>query len=858
MQKQTTERLLTSEWGIEWRFRERPRPQSSPSAQVGWCPAQVPGFVHLDLMRIGALPHPYVDMQERSAQWVDECDWEYEATFWLPKKFSTLTYLQFDGLDTVAEIDLNGQRLGETDNMFIPHEFDVSALLRYGQEEAEKNKLNIRFRSALQVGRERQQAWNEAGNITLPTQWFSWGPRAFVRKAQYMYGWDWGPELVSCGIWKEVRLKFVPLARVLHRNYRVLSLSSSKVIVRFGATVERNPLHLEDPLDFVVRLSDWEEPLQAQAEVPTGQGVVEVAVEIVIESPRLWWPNGSASQQEKPSLYMAEWVLESGKELVDRACGQVGLRTVELIRQPDGQGESFGFRVNGRDMFMKGANWIPSSSFPGFSASEITSSKESVEADLAQVRRRLLDAADAGLNMLRVWGGGLYESEPFYELCDRLGLLVWQDFPYACSYYPDTGEYAEKAAWEATMAARRLRLHPSLAIWCGNNENQQMHYDGWVGRENRPSRLLGERLYNEVLPKVLAVEDPDRLYWPGSPYGGENPNSEEMGDRHNWNVWHGAGDWVHYKEDKGRFISEFGFASSCSLACWRRWLSDGMLWVHSPAVRWHDKTRKSYETYLQLIAKHFPLPRQLEELVYYSQLNQAEALRCGVEHWRRNKTRCRGTLFWQWNDCWPVQSWSVIDYMGIPKAAYYAIKRAYAPLLLSMDINGQEIVVWLVQDTNQPLQGHLVVQIQSFEGELLRNEEHTVSSPADTALEVVRIPLELSSLQRRTHYVWAQFKGDGGESAESILLLAEPKQLLLTDAGLQWQLEPQGNGWALHLQAERFAPYVWLRLEEPLRGHFSDNFFSLQPGERRSVLLVPEGAEPTESDVRRALTIRSL
>ncbi|CEK14273.1 beta-galactosidase/beta-glucuronidase [Chthonomonas calidirosea] len=849
-------RSLATGAGAVWRFREVPRQNISPSSQLDWMPASVPGFVHLDLLRQKAIPHPYTDLQERSVQWVDERDWEYEGVFYLESLPDGMAYLCFEGLDTVAEIELNGQPLGAVDNMFSPHEFEVRELLTCGTGEIGRNVLRVRFYSALRVGRERLRAWGESGNVTLPEHWFLWGPRAFVRKAQYMFGWDWGPELVSCGIWKDVRLLFVPIARLLHLQYQVLSLSEERAVVRFRAEVERNPQQSPHSLTLKVKMIGKNGTIVGQTEVPSGPRYVQASLDLTVENPQLWWPNGCVDERERGTSYRTEWMLECDGQTVDVACCQTGLRKIELVRQSDEYGESFEFLINGRKLFVKGANWIPASSFPEHLPS-VNSSAKSNKVYSDKVYNLLRQAADAGVNMLRVWGGGLYESEQFYSLCDQFGILVWQDFPYACSYYPDTGEYEVKAIAEARAAVRRLRLHPSLALWCGNNENQQMHHDGWVGRSNLPVRFLGDRLYEEILPKIVAEEDPDRPYWPGSPYGGENPNSEEMGDRHNWNVWHGAGDWVHYREDKGRFISEFGFASSCSLTCWERWLSSEMRWAHSPAVRWHDKTRKGYETYLGLIALHFPYPRQLEELVYYSQLNQAEALRCGIEHWRRSKQRCRGTLFWQWNDCWPVQSWSVIDYEGVPKAAYYAIKRAYAPLVISLFLEDNVLVAWIVQDSAKPLQGVLNVQVCDFWGQVLLQRSYKAQVAADSAMEVGRFALDLSAAARRESFAWGYFEGTDGEHSEALILLCEPKDIVRADPGLEWELAGSDNLWTLALRSQRFAPYVWLRLGNGAHGRFSDNFFCLRPGEQKQVSLELEGVPVSEEVIRQLLHIRT-
>ncbi len=293
--------------------------------------------------------------------------------------------------------------------------------------------------------------------------------------------------------------------------------------------------------------------------------------------------------------------------------------------------------------------------------------------------------------MLRIWGGGLYETEEFYDLCDELGILVWQDFGFACSMYPDDKEwFVEQVRAEATAAVRRIRNHPCLALWCGGNENLELFQGRWDGK-TQATKFFGDKLIHETLPAVLEAEDPKTPYWPNSPYGGDNATSEDYGDSHYWNVWHSKlpgsnGDWPNYLLSTSRFSSEFGFAAPCGYASWDKAASPDDRWPRSPVARWHDKTRKGYETYLNFIAMHYPAPQTFDDLIYYGQANQADALKCGIEHWRRLKGRCWGTLFWQFNDCWPVQSWSVIDSEGDPKAAYYASKRFYAPVLLSLAV----------------------------------------------------------------------------------------------------------------------------------------------------------------------------
>ncbi|MBV9278757.1 MAG: glycoside hydrolase family 2 protein, partial [Chloroflexi bacterium] len=695
------------------------------------------------------------------------------------------------------------------------------------------------FRSARRVGLERHAAWS-AEHESMPSNHFLWSARSFVRKAQYMFGWDWGPILISCGIWRPVELVGVPTARLLDWRYDV-RFDHGRAVVRVETAVERSSEAPDVPLTLVAAC---EGAAEARAEVPHGSGHVQVSLTLEIEQPRRWSPGD-------PHLYPLAQTLRSGDEVADERQARIGLRTIELIHEPDpdGQGEGFLFRVNGEDHFCRGANWIPADSFPARAYE-----------DEARLRPLLTAAREAGFTMLRVWGGGLCESEVFYDLCDELGLLVWQDFPYACAYYPDDARALEVAAAEATAAVRRLRVHPSLALWCGNNENQQMFHDNWRGLN--PPRFLGQAIYDAVLPEVVAREDPGRPYWPGSAYGGANPNSPDFGDRHNWSVWHGqgveGGDWPHYAEDRARFCSEFGFASSCGPATWDTCLAPSDRAPTSPAVLWHKKTGKPYDVYLGYIERHFPPVRSLDDLIYYSQLNQAEAMRFGVEHYRRLKGRCWGTLIWQLNDCWPVQSWSMIDYLGNRKAVYYAARRFYAPVLLSPIRQGGALEVHLVNDLLAPVSGQLTLRLASFDGTIVQEETASVSLGANGAGGVTRLSLRDIPVDPRDLYVQASLSsGERQACVDAITFLAEPKDLRLPDPQLQTAVEETDQGPAVTLQTDRFAAYVWLAAPGLGRVQWADNFFHLLPGQQHTVPVIhPPGISVEE--MRERLKVRIL
>lgn len=707
-----------------WEFRlSSPGPgfhRPNSPAEV-WRQATVPGCVHDDLIRCGVIADPFQKEFEAGCQWVGEEDWTYRTTFhWTPNALRR-RILRFEGLDTVCSIHLNGEEIARHENMFLPLEVDVSDTLIEGE-----NEIEVRFQSAVRVGIERRKAYVEENGIAWDTNFFD--ERAFVRKAQYMSGWDWGPRLVSCGIWRPIEL--------LEFESRITSFTVFQELLEGGAFRVWSETHLEAEAD-----------LETSFDGKSYKGDFDV----VVQEPKLWWPNGEG----EPFLYEATSRLDSGDEVSKR----IGLRTIRLVREPDEQGESFEFEVNGRRVWSRGANWIPNDSFP---------SRLNVE----NYRTQLEICRDLGMNMLRVWGGGLYESDAFYDSCDELGLMVWQDFPYACSYYPDSPEYCEKAAQEAEFHVRRLRDRTSLAIWCGNNENDVMWQSRWGGAEKSPDRYYGEVLYRETLAGVCARLDPNRPYIHTSPIGGHDVE-KSWGDEHYWDVWHGRGDWKFYAESSTRFSSEFGFASACGPAAWRRADIEPSqaLRTHS-AVRWHDKTNKPWEVFRDMVELHYPASEALEDWIYYSQLNQRDALRFGIEHYRMNEP-CRGTLIWQFNDCWPVQSWAVQDYARKLKPAGFELQRLYAPVLLSIRVEEDEVVLLAANDRPVSFVYQAELRFVSTDGKTLHSETVDVQLAPSERKEILRASLR--DFEKNETVVSAAF-ASAAKSA-TWRTLAEPKEM---------------------------------------------------------------------------------
>ncbi len=722
--------------------------QSDRESPTGWLPATVPGHVHLDLMRHGIVADPFYRMQEAGCGWVDEGDWTYRTSFdWQPDPENPKRALVFEGLDTVCEVFLNGQALADHDNMFVPLEVDVTTALKPGA-----NELEVRFVSAARVGRERRDSY-------LAQQWidldkgFGFAERSFVRKAQYMYGWDWGPCLQSCGIWQPVSLVEYA-ARVQDVWVTQAHLDDGSVKVSTKTTAERP----SDVALYTVLIGP-DGPIEE----------FDGDFETVIEEPELWWPHDLG---EQPLYAVMAMLIGPDGAVLDSKLESFGLRELELIREKDEFGESFRFVVNGTPVWARGADWIPDHSFP----STVTP---------RQVHDQLQRARDLNMNMIRVWGGGLVESDAFYAAADELGILIWQDFCYACALYPDDEPAQKVARLETEAAVRRLRNRPSLAVWCGNNEIQ-WSFEEHVGKHpGAAQRIHGDNIFLGVIPQVLGELDPDRPYTPSSPWGRDDSLPQELrgaqkgstmggiGNQHNWDVWHGRGDWRYYTESRPRFTSEFGFASSPTLATWRSALAPEDESVDGPVVRWHDKTRKGYETYLGFTKLHYPEMATLEDLVYYTQLNQRDAMRHGVEHMRRSEY-CKGALIWQLNDCWPVQSWALIDSKGLVKPAGWEVSRLFAPAMVSLERDGDAMHVHLVNDTPERLEELVRASAYStLTGEMLREWE--VEACVEPCSRAKVLTFSLKGLPTTQTAVFAGIADE--PSSATWRFLAEPKEM---------------------------------------------------------------------------------
>ncbi len=621
-----------------------------------WLTARIPGCIHTDLLRHGLIRDPFFGRNEATLQWIERQDWRYRATFDFPGALADAGQvdLVFDGLDTLAEIRLNGTTLGRSESMFIAYRWDVRALLRPAG-----NQLELIFHNTLDYLR-AHEAWQPFKERNDPV-----GGRSRIRKEQCQYAWDWGPRFVTCGVWRPVRLDWWCGARLADVRLRQEHRADGSVRLLAEPTL----IGARGGETAVLTVS-----LDGAASTASGPAPGELKIDI--SAPRLWWPQGQGTQP----LYRVTLVLHDADGTVLEAWSRrIGLRTIELVRATDADGESFAFHVNGRPVFAKGANWIPDHAFV-------------TECTRERYRERLGAAVDAHMNMIRVWGGGIYEHDDFYEVCDELGLLVWQDFMFACAIYPGVPEFCDLVRREAEYQVCRLRHHACLALWCGNNEIVMM--DIYIAELRRdPAKFAAyRRIFHGVLPEVVAACDPATPYWPSSPWTpvehSPEANHERAGDTHFWEVWHARAPVKAYEKLTTRFCSEFGMQSYASAELAATFCPPEALNVFSLVMESHQKNGGGNATMLHYMAQRFRYVDGYANLAYLSQLNQAYCMKVGVEHFRHRMPRTMGALYWQLNDCWPVASWSSIEFGGRWKALHHEARRFFAPSLVYLRTEG--------------------------------------------------------------------------------------------------------------------------------------------------------------------------
>jgi beta-mannosidase len=806
-----------------WNFRQ--------TDTQDWLPASVPGSVHLDLLALNRIPDPFVGDNEKRVRWVAESDWEYSLHFLPSPDVFCLPHIGLvcDGLDTLASVSLNGHELGKTNNMFRQYRWDVKPYLLSGE-----NTLTITFGSPVQFTVNKQASRSLFGvSQSIPGS-------PYIRKAPCQFGWDWGPQLPPIGIWKDIRLEGYEGARItdVHLKQRH---TEGQVAVEAHLTVDnpdnkpcRASMHIFTPdgqLHNTSRIFNREknEPLR-----------------VLIPNPQLWWPNGYGGQP----LYKVVIEINEEDTILDRREYQMGMRTLELRQQPDEWGKSFTFVVNGVPIFVKGSDWIPADSFPTRVTDEF-------------LEKLIKDAVATHQNMLRVWGGGFYEDERFYDLCDKYGILIWQDFVFACSVYPlNDPEFLENLHVEAVENIRRLRHRASLALWCGNNEMEQGWVEwGWKAPEYQDLKAAYDKFFHHILPEWCKAEDPSRAYWPSSPSSNtpfDNPNGQQKGDAHYWDVWHGRKPFTAYRNQYPRFMSEFGFQALPPLPTIRTYVGEDDLNMTSYIMECHQKNDSGNQLMVAQMLDTFQLPKDFSSLVYLSMVLQAEGIRYGVEHWRRYPERVSGILYWQLNDCWPVASWSSLDYFGRWKALHYAARHFYAPLLISIKDTPDSQSVYVTNDALQPWDGTIKMSLEKLDGKVLETSEAPVKVKAagvTTVCEKDFSSILNEDLRRELVFV-ADLCKDGQVVSRKTAYFVPTKHLKLANPRISSQVTLDDGQAKIVLTSSSLARLVELSLGDAIVV-FSDNYFDLPAGRAATITIpVPEGWSLDQ--VKAALTIRSV
>jgi beta-mannosidase len=806
-----------------WEFRKK--------GEQEWLAATVPGGVHTDLLALGQIPDPFVGDNEKRVQWVAEADWEYHRQFAAEPEMLSQSHIWLvcDGLDTLARVSLNGFELGRAENMFRQYRWDVKALLKAGS-----NDLHIAFDSPVRFCAEKQAIHPLPG----VSQAIPGGP--YLRKAPCQFGWDWGPQLPPIGIWKDIRLEGIEGVRIEEVQFGQVH-SDSKVTVKAKTIIQS--------MDNATR------SVKLHLTAPDGQALETNAIvtpdnqaqlQVVVPNPQLWWPNGYGAQP----LYQATVELYQNNQLLDKRDYQLGLRTIELRQQPDEWGRSFTFVVNGLPIFAKGSNWIPADSFP-------------TRISDAYLEGLIRSAAETHQNMLRVWGGGFYEEERFYDLCDRFGILVWQEFIFSCSGYPwDDPDFLANVKEEVIENVRRLRHRASLALWCGNNEIEWGWVEwGWKGPEYQDMKVAYDQFFHHTLPAWCAAEDPDHSYWPSSPSSDtpfENPNGQQQGDAHYWDVWHGRKPFTAYRNQYPRFMSEFGFQALPLLATISTYADEAEWNMTSYIMEQHQKNASGNQLMVAQMLDTFRLPKDFDSLVYLSMVLQAEGIRYGVEHWRRYPQRVSGTLYWQLNDCWPVASWSSLDYFGRWKALHYAARRFYAPLMLSIEDTPAAQNIYITSDLREPWEGSVRWSLETLDGKALETNEVALKAAPFNVTPVCQLDFSsrlTDDLRREVVFVAELWQG-GKILARQTAFFVPTKHLNLAEPAISAQLSIDQQQVCIELTSRSLARLVECALEGA-DVVFSDNYFDL-PADRTVKISAPLPAGWTLPQAQAALKVRSI
>ncbi len=793
-------------------------------------PAKVPGVVHTDLLNNGVIGDPFYRSNEEEQQWINEKDWIYETYFHIDtnQKAADQLNLVFEGLDTHAKVFVNDEEVLQADNMFRTWRINIADAVTEGE-----NHLKVYFRSPQAYNKE--QADKLA--YSLPED-----ERVHSRKAPYHFGWDWGPKFLTAGIWRPVYIESYSTAKIENVFLVQQELNDQKATLRAEVNV-----HATKNGKATVKVSSLDNSFKSvELAVQLEEGFQSTHIEFEIDQPERWWSKGLGEAHLYP--VSIELMTDNGTDIVEE---RVGLRTVELVQEDDEFGRSFFFRLNGVPVFAKGANYIPLESFLP-------------RVEDADYVRTIKDAVKANFNMLRVWGGGIYENKKFYDLCDENGIMVWQDFMFACAMYPGDEAFMTTVREEAVQNVERLRNHPSLVLWCGNNEI----YNGWQDWGWQKSRGYSsedsakiyndyDRLFHKLLPEVLAEKDPTRGYWPSSPsYGWGHKESTTTGDNHYWGVWWGKEPFEMYKKKVSRFMSEFGFQSFPDMNAVERFAKPEDYDLASKVMRTHQKHPIGNQTIEEYMLRDYRQPNNFESFVYVSQVLQAEGMMTGIAAHRQAMPYSMGTLYWQFNDCWPVVSWASVDYYGHWKAMHYFVRKAYSNLFLSTDQVDDQLTIYLVSDLLNETTGSLQLTLMDFEGNVLNetSREMTAKGNISTIVYNENISTILKGADVNNVVLKVELMNNGNVLADNLHYFTKPKDLNLVQPSITTNIEKAANGYMVTLNSNQLAKNIYLNAKG-IDGWWSNNYFDLLPN---SEVVVYFETTNTGSDLATQLSIQSL
>jgi beta-mannosidase len=806
--------------GGQWKFRK--------AGTNEWMNANVPGCVHTDLIRNKIIPDPFIGDNEKKVQWVSDTSWEYEKSFLVSDTLirSSNVELVCEGLDTYANVYLNDSLIIVADNMFREWDANIKHLLRPGI-----NNLRIQFPSTIAEDNIRYKLLGQK----LPGD-----EKVVCRKSAYQFGWDWGPTLITCGIWKPIFLRCWNKLNVEAVQYIQKKLTDS-VADLTGVFTLRSTVKGSASIQLTVNGK-----IVAKKMVPLQTGLNSSSVDFQIKNPKRWWPNGLGD----PYLYPIRYYVNYQGKQVASGIQKLGLRTVELCQDKDTAGSSFYFNVNGVPVFMKGANYIPQDNF----LPSVTDS--AYKALIASVKA-------ANMNLLRVWGGGTYEKDTFYNLCDENGILVWQEFMFACAMYPGNRTFINNVREEAIENVTRLRNHPCIALWCGNNEIDE----GWKnwGWQKQYGYTPGDSaqiwrsyvsIFRVTLPDVISRYDPQRPYIQSSPlFGWGHKESLKEGDMHYWGVWWGKEPFSSFCGKTGRFMSEYGFQGFPPMESIYKFTSASDRQLGSTVMKTHQKHPVGYETIDEYLLRDYEKPKDFESYDYVSQVLQAEGIKTAIEAHRRAKPYCMGTLYWQLNDCWPVVSWSSRDYYGNQKALNYFVKNEYATLLVSPVIESNKLKVFVISDSLKDCNADLYLYLSDFKGQKSFDTmmHVTVRNNSSACVFETLIARLIRGKDPERLIFTAQLTSGNRILSRNYIYFNPVKDLLLEKPMISKSIKKIEKGYLITLTTDRLAKNIYLSSEN--EGSFSDNFFDLLPGESRTITFTTNDLNTSLESSLKILTI---